>query len=214
MTTKRLQISVRYIGLFLALALLVCGAGAVRADALASDDYTLWRQYDPEWNESPAWPGGWSSFMGNSGCWVTSVAMLLRHYGVVEGDVDEFNPWICCGELYAAGALTGGGDMVLGMVGEAYPGFDCAGSYSYSFDRLQELYDEGYACSVLINGGRHMVAVKAVLEDGTVEIMDPASDMTTLAECSGVTTIYCFGPIEQTQGIETPVVLAMTPEIS
>lgn len=198
----------------LVMALLLCGAAAVRADALASDDYSQWRQADDEWNESAAWPGGWSSFIRNSGCWVTSVSMLLRHYGVVEGDVEEFNPWICAGELYAAGALLGNGDMVLSMVGSAYPGFDYAGEYSYSFSRLQQLYEDGYACAVLINGGRHMVAVKSVSDDGTVEIMDPASDKATLAECSGVTTIYCFGPIETEEAESTYAASEVQPAVS
>ena len=151
--------------------------------------------------------------MRNSGCWVTSVAMLLRHYGAASEDPEVFNPFICCGELYAAGALTGGGDMVLRRVGEAYPGFDYAGEWSYSLDRLRELYDGGYACAVLINGGRHMVAVTAVGEDGTVEILDPASDKTSLSECSGVTTIYAFGPVVAQESRE-PAPLLLTAEAS
>ena len=194
MKQTRIQIHIRRIGLLLAVIALA-GCLTVPAAALASDDYTEWRQGDPEWNETPAWSGGWSSFIQNSGCWVTSIAMLLRHYGVETGDVSEFNPWIFCNELAAAGGITGSGDMRLSVIEEVYPEFAYAGEYAYSHEKLLELFDAGYACAVLINGGGHMVAVKYVTEDDA-EIMDPASDAELLSECGGVTTIYCFGPLE------------------
>lgn len=187
---------IRCITLLLVLAALTA-ALTVPAGAAGSDDYTQWKQGDPEWNQSPAWSGGYSSFMANSGCWVTSLSMLLRHYGQVSEDADEFNPWICAKTLANGGALLGSGDMVLSMVGSVYPDFDCAGEYGFSYSRLEELFDEGYACAVLINGGGHMVAVKDILPDGTVEIMDPGSDKTLLSECSGLSEIICFGPVER-----------------
>ena len=189
------------IGLALALCVLLSASPLLStgADALASDDYTLWKQSDADWNSSAAWPGSYPGFLANSGCWITSISMLLREYGLVSSDVDEFNPYVCAGDLYSAGALTSGGLTVLGMVGEAYPGFDYAGTYSYSFDRLKELYDAGYACALLVKGGGHMVAVSGVLDDGTVKILDPGWDYTTLAEWGGATEIIAFGPIETEQ---------------
>ena len=188
---------------------------AVRAEALASDDYTQWKQGDPEWNESAPWSGIYTRFMANAGCWITALSMLLRHYGFVSESVDEFNPVICAQELRAAGALTGGGDMVLRMVDTAYPGFVYAGSYDYSEATLSELFAEGYACALLVRGGRHMVAVKDVLEDGTVEIMDPGWAYTTLSEWGGASEIIVFGPIESDEDeiVPDPETTVM-PEIS
>ena len=192
------KLTIRMMGLLLALATLVgCGALLMSpAAALASDDYTQWKQGDEEWNESPAWPGGWSSFLSSGGCWVTSISMLLRQYGLVSGDVDEFNPWICCGILAENGALNGNGDMVLSRLGDAFPGFSYVGDCDYSLEALKEKLAEGYACSVLVNYGGHMVAVRGILEDGTVVVMDPGSDRTTLDEFgdSAVTIMY-FGPV-------------------
>ena len=182
------------LALLTAVACLVCLPG--EAAALASNDYVQWRQDDPEWNSSPAWPGGWTGFLAKSGCWVTSISMLLRQYGFVSGNMDEFNPWICCGILAEHGALNGNGDMVLSLVGAAFPGFDYAGDCSYSLEALREKLFEGYACAILVNDGGHMVAVRGVLEDGTVVIMDPGSDRVTLDEYgdSAATIIY-FGPV-------------------
>ena len=192
---------VRYIGLTLALCALLTASPLMStgADALASDDYTQWKQGDAEWNSAAAWPGAYAGFMADSGCWITSISMLLRQYGLVSEDVSEFNPWICAGEMYSAGALTGGGLTVLGMVGTAFPGFDYAGTYTYSFSSLKELFDAGYACALLVKGGGHMVAVRDVLDDGTVEIMDPGWDYTTLSQWGGATEIIAFGPIERTE---------------
>ena len=188
----------RTLGLLLALATMISCVTLLpaSADALAGSDYTQWRQDDPEWNETAAWSGGWSSFLASSGCWVTSISMLLRQYGLVSSDVDEFNPWICCGILAEHGALLDSGDMVLSQLGEAFPGFDYVGDYSYSVDTLREKLSEGYACSILVNYGGHMVAVRGVLEDDTVVVMDPGSDCTELDDFGGsAVTILCFGPV-------------------
>ena len=190
--------SIRYIGLTLALCVLLSASPLMSAgaDALASDDYTQWKQSDEEWNSSAAWSGSYAGFIADSGCWITTISMLLRQYGLVSKDVDEFNPWICAGEMYSAGALTGGGLTVLSKVGTAFPGFDHAGTYTYSFSLLRELFDEGYACALLVRGGGHMVAVQDVLDDGTVKILDPGWDYTELSQWGGATQIIAFGPIE------------------
>ena len=192
--------SVKYIGLTLALCVLLSASPLLNtgADALASDDYTQWKQSDAEWNTAAAWPGSYAGFLADSGCWITSISMLLRQYGLVSEDVWEFNPWVCAGEMYGAGALTGGGLTVLGMVGTAFPGFDYAGTYTYSFGTLKELFDAGYACALLVKGGGYMVAVRNVRIDGTVEILDPGWDYTLLSQWGGATEIIAFGPIEQT----------------
>ena len=205
---KRIRnITVKYIGLTLAMCALLAASPLMStgADALASDDYTQWKQNDSEWNSSAAFPGSYAGFLANSGCWITSISMLLRQYGLVSDDVDEFNPAICAGTMYGAGALTGGGLTVLSMVGEAFPGFDYAGTYGYSYDKLRELFDAGYACALLVRGGGHMVAVSDVLDDGTVEILDPGWDYTTLSQWGGATEIIAFGPIEQPEEAATVV---------
>ena len=66
------------------------------ANAAAVDDYTQWKQYDPEWNQAEAWtrqeyPGATIHTMGGAGCLVTSIAMLLRHHKVIaENSISEF----------------------------------------------------------------------------------------------------------------------------
>jgi len=101
-----------------------------------------------------------------------------------------------CGILAEHGALLNSGDMVLSQLGSAFPGFSYAGDCDYSLENLREKLAAGYACAILVNYGGHMVAVRSVLEDDTVVIMDPASDRTSLDEYGGsATSILYFGPV-------------------
>ena len=169
----------------------------VTAMATASNDYTQWRQGDPEWNQAEAWPAdeypnASMRWMRNAGCLVTSVAMLLRHYGVVTAtDVNSFNPWICNNALKAAGAFTSGADMYWDGVRKAYPGFVYVGQKSYSKETLASLYSQGYACIVGVNGNGHYVAVKSANSSGAT-IMDPGWGYTSLSSFSSVNTIVYY----------------------
>ena len=167
------------------------------AFAVASNDYTQWRQSDPEWNQAEAWPASQypnasMRWMRNAGCLVTSVAMLLRHYGVVTTtDVNSFNPWICNNALKAAGAFTSAADMYWDGVKKAYPGFVYVGQKSYSKATLASLYSQGYACIVGVNNNGHYVAVKSANSSGAV-IMDPGWGYTSLSSFSSVNTIVYY----------------------
>lgn len=163
--------------------MLTAAAGA------ASNDYTTWKQGDPAWNQTEAWPR--SQYpnaslrkLSQAGCVVTSLAMLLRHYNVVtESDVNRFNPWIVNERLKENGCFNSAADLDWTKVSKAYPNFRYAGSRSYSLDALTSLYNSGYACMLKVNGSGgyyHYVAVRSV-NGSTVTIMDPGSRATSLS---------------------------------
>lgn len=175
------------------ISILPAGASA------AVDDYTQWKQYDPEWNQSEAWswqdyPGASLRTLGAGGCLVTSIAMLLRHYDVIaETDLNAFNPWICNEALKAAGAFDSEADLIYAYVENAYPGFvyqDCIG---YDLSTLKSLMNDGYACIVKVNGRQHYVAVKNIDGDNVV-IMDPGSEATSLSAYGGASSILYYAP--------------------
>ena len=163
--------------------LMVVSLVPTAAMATASNDYTKWKQYDSEWNQSEAWPASQYPYatmrwMRQAGCYVTSIAMLLRHYNVVtDSNVNNFNPWICNTELGKVGALDAAADMVAGNISKAYPGFVYAGSTTYSASTLISLYNKGYACVVAVNGYGHYVAVKTANSTDNIVIMDPGSEL-------------------------------------
>lgn len=186
------------ISLILVLALL-CSVFPASVSAAAVDDYTQWKQYDPEWNQAEAWiwqeyPDATIHTMRGAGCLVTSIAMLLRHYDVIENvDLDAFNPWICNETLKAAGAFNSEADLIYGYVENAYPGFVYQDCIDYDLSALKNLMDDGYACIVKVSGRQHYVAVNTIVDDDVV-IMDPGSDATSLSAYGGGSYILYFAP--------------------
>lgn len=160
----------------------------------ATSDYTNWKQTSTQWASASPWPGTSSKF-GDVGCYITSVAILLRHYGVVsDSDLNLFNPLICNDALMAVGAITDEADLIPSAISRAYPGFVYAGTRSYSLDTLKSLMDSGYACIVqnVKNGGSHFIAIRSV-SGSTVTMMDPGSSSTNLtAQYSGLTNIVYY----------------------
>ncbi len=177
----------RLLSLLLSVCLLIPLLAAT-ANA-ASDDYTTWKQGDSAWNQTEAWPKAeypqaTLRKMSQAGCVVTSIAMLLRHYNVVtESDVNQFNPWTVNNQFKANGCFDSAANLIWSKVEKAYPGFQFAGTKSYSLDELTSLYNNGYACLVKVNGSggyNHYVAVRSV-NGSTVTIMDPGSSATSLS---------------------------------
>ena len=168
------------------------------AFATASNDYTQWKQYDSEWNQSEAWPASQYPnatyrWMRQAGCYVTTIAILLRHYNVVtDSDVNNSNPWICNTELGKVGALNSAADLIAGNISKAYQGFVYAGTVAYSASTLVSLYKQGYACVVAVKGYGHYVAVKSANSTDSIEIMDPGAANTSLSYYSSANAIIYF----------------------
>lgn len=189
----------RLISTLLIFALLI-GIGPINVSAAASNDYTQWKQYDAEWNNSEAWPksqypGATLYYMRDAGCLVTSIAMLLRQYNVVtEADVNQFNPWIVNNTLASNGVLDSAADVKWYDIQTAYPGFVYQGYCGYSLSELKNLYNAGYACIVQVMGSGgyyHFVAVRSIDGDNVI-IMDPGSESTSLSTYGSVYTIHYF----------------------
>lgn len=151
-----------------------------------TDDYTTWKQTSSSWGEATPWPNASIPKFGDAGCWITSVAILLRHYNVVaDSNVNTFNPLICNNRLMEFGIVDSAGDWCnLSQMGLAYPGFEYAGTMEYSFGNLKSLYDQGYACIVHETKG-HYVAVRTVTDSDAV-VMDPGSSITYLTDSDSI----------------------------
>ena len=60
--------------------------------AAGTNDYTTWKQTSSSWGEATPWSNASIPKFGDAGCWITSVAILLRHYNVVtDSNVNTFN---------------------------------------------------------------------------------------------------------------------------
>ena len=154
--------------------------------AAATNDYTTWKQTSSTWGDATPWPNASIPKFGDAGCWITSVAILLRHYGVVtDSNVNTFNPLICNNRLMSYGIVNNQGDFCnLQNMRNAYPGFEYVGTKNYSFSNLKSLYDQGYACIVHETRG-HYVAVRSV-SSSSVVIMDPGYSTTSLTASDSI----------------------------
>ena len=154
--------------------------------AAATNDYTTWKQTSSSWGEATPWPNASIPKFGDAGCWITSVAILLRHYNVVtDSNVNTFNPLICNNRLMQYGIVNSAGDFCnLGNIKNAYPGFEYAGQQAYSLSNLKSLYDQGYACIVHETRG-HYVAVRSVSSSGAI-VMDPGYSTTSLTNSNTI----------------------------
>lgn len=170
-----------------------------RVDAAAG--YRDWKQYDLRWTNSFPWPDAPTHNFGGWGDYATSMAILLRHYGIVsEKDETLFNPAVCNETLMAAGAIDGAGVMHPELVSQAYPGLEYAGTKTYSLQTLKSLLDAGYACIVAVNDSSHHVAIDAAYGAGAI-MMDPGSAHSDLDHYSQKDEIIYFRVAEVTSGL-------------
>ena len=155
---------------------------------VATNDYTKWKQTNNQWaNATPLSRYGDNDPFGNWGCYITSVAILLRHYNVVtDSNVNSFNPIVCCNRLLDVGAVDRNGLLSPSKVKNAYPGFEYVGNMAYSEANIKSLFNRGYACVVAENGNTHYVAVKSV-SNSSIVVMDPgSSSVSTVRNASGI----------------------------
>lgn len=160
----------------------------------ATNDYTTWKQTSSTWGDVRPWPNASIPKFGDAGCWITSVAMLLRHYNVVtDSNVNSFNPITCNSRLMQYGIINSAGDYQnLSKMNSAYPGFSYVGEKGYSFSNVKSLYDSGYAIIVHETRG-HYVAVRSV-SGNSITVMDPGYNTTSLTNSD---KIQYFKPTAQ-----------------
>lgn len=171
-------------------------ASPLPVQAKAGADYREWKQKDPEFNKEPAWPisltGTQDYYLGQYGCLVTSISMLLRHYDIKPDSDTGFNPFVCSSELLSAGLFDRLCNLYTEKVGQAYPAFRFKGRTAYSPEKLAELYNQGYACIAAVLNYGHYIAIDDGSVPGAATIFDPDSDYRFLDQYDKVNAILYF----------------------
>ena len=178
----------------LALVLVIAGLPFL---ASAQEDYTLWKQDDPRWNEKQAWPETRYPevpfrTLAEGGDQVTALAMLLTQYDMVAEH--DFDPWQCLEKLKKAEAFREDGQLLWSRVADAFPGFHFENRVEFSRQKAAALYDYGFPCILALeqpDGSTHYAALQSA-DEYTVRILDPGSDRVTLPESCPVEAIYYF----------------------
>ena len=163
------------------------------------DDYRTWRQYDYRYNKTEAWPekdfpDTSFRYIKNIGCFVTSMAVMLRHFGIEkEAHFEKFNPWIFFERTKKAGFYNSYAEFDPYRISELYP-IEYVGDIPYSREKLTECFEGGYACMISVPGihGIYHYIVPEKITDNDVRIIDCGWDCEYLSEFSEVCDIVLF----------------------
>jgi len=147
-------------------------------------EFVYWRQKNAPWSNILI--GNSGKNMGNIGCLVTSIAMLIEKSGANTAIV-PFNPGTFVEALNKNNGFSETGSLQYAAVNKVVPNFQYVGrvmlkdkTQNEKLSLIKEYQDKGYYLAVEVKGdtGQHWVAVLNV--DNGITIADPASDGTSL----------------------------------
>jgi hypothetical protein len=174
-----------------------------RKKAMGNDQndqvYRTWNQDDLAYNKEEAWPAALfpdSSYhlFSECGCLITSLAIMLRHYGIEkETDPTLFNPWILNQKLIRKGLFDSMANLHLYRIQEVYP-LEYMDSIPFTWEDLRELCREGHPFLITVPGlraERHFI-VPDHLTDTDMAIIDCAWGKKYLSEFDTIHELRTF----------------------
>lgn len=150
-------------------------------------EYTKWRQRGAAWSNIKI--GNTNSTIGDIGCLVTSISILIEKSGVSTPMV-PFNPGTFVEALNKKGGFDSNGNLQYSAVNKAVPEFKYVGNVNLrnktreeKLSTISQYYNQGYYLTVEVKGAtegnQHWVAVTGI-NDNNIIIVDPASDRTDM----------------------------------
>lgn len=150
-------------------------------------DFINWRQGGQSWSNIRI--GNTSSTIGNIGCLVTSIAILIEKSGV-NTTIIPFNPGTFVEALNNNGGFDGKGNLYYAPISTVVPNFKYVGNVNLrgktraeKLEQIKQYQNQGYYLTIEVKGAtpgnQHWVAIIGV-DGNNVNIVDPASDKTDL----------------------------------
>lgn len=143
------------------------------------NEYKKWKQTDVEFNQEEAWPeklfpDAKFRYFSECGCVVTSLAIMLRHFGLEpEADPEKFNPWILNEWLIRCEAFTKSADLIINNISKIYP-LEYVGMVPYSKEEALKLCESAEPFLITVpgtNAPRHFIVPDCV-ENGELKVFD------------------------------------------
>lgn len=155
--------------------------------SIDSGEYTTWRQSGASWSNIRI--GNTTSTIGQIGCLVTSIAILIEK-SEVENKLVPFNPGVFVEELNKNNGFDNKGNLQYSAISKVVPNFKYMGivdlknrTRTEKLSLIKEYVDRGYYLAVEVKGAtegnQHWVAITDV-EGNNIYIVDPASNYTEL----------------------------------
>lgn len=156
--------------------------------ATDSGEYVNWRQAGQSWSNIKI--GNTNSTIGNIGCLVTSIAILIEKSGVPTPNIEPFNPGTFVEVLNKNGGFDERGNLYYGPISKVVPNFKYVGnvnlrgkSRSEKLALITQYVNAGYFVTEEVKGAtpgnQHWVAVTGV-NGNNVIMVDPASNQTDM----------------------------------
>ncbi|MDO5134221.1 MAG: hypothetical protein Q4D81_14760, partial [Eubacteriales bacterium] len=161
--------------------------------------YKSWIQAEYCYNVSEAWPKelfpeAKYTLFRECGCLVTSMAIMLRHFGI-EKEENEllFNPWVFNQRLIAENAFLPSADLNIEEIRKLYP-LVYIGYLPYSKENLLMVIRTGQPFLITVpgvRGARHFVVPDHLTEDD-MAVIDCAWEKKFLSEFDEILEIRVF----------------------
>lgn len=156
-------------------------------DAADSGEYVNWRQAGQSWSNIKI--GNTNSTLGQIGCLVTSISILIEKSGC-NTTISPFNPGTFLEALNKNNAFDGSGNLQYAGVTRAVPNFSYVGnvnlrgkSRTEKLALITQYFNQGYYLAIEVKGAtpgnQHWVAITGISGNNVI-IVDPASDGTDL----------------------------------
>ena len=150
-------------------------------------DFINWRQAGQSWSNIRI--GNTSSTIGNIGCLVTSIAILIEKSGA-NTTIVPFNPGTFVEALNSNGGLDEKGNLYYAPINKVVPNFRYVGNVNLrgktraeKLELIKQYLNLGFHITIEVKGAtpgnQHWVAILGV-DGNNVNIVDPASDKTDL----------------------------------
>lgn len=155
--------------------------------AADSGEYVNWRQAGQSWSNIKI--GNTNSTLGQIGCLVTSISILIEKSGC-NTTISPFNPGTFLEALNKNNAFDGSGNLQYAGVIRAVPNFSYVGnvnlrgkSRTEKLALITQYFNQGYYLAIEVKGAtpgnQHWVAITGISGNNVI-IVDPASDGTDL----------------------------------
>lgn len=155
--------------------------------AADSGEYVNWRQAGQSWSNIKI--GNTNSTLGQIGCLVTSISILIEKSGC-NATISPFNPGTFLEALNKNNAFDGSGNLQYAGVTRAVPNFSYVGnvnlrgkSRTEKLALITQYFNQGYYLAIEVKGAtpgnQHWVAITGISGNNVI-IVDPASDGTDL----------------------------------
>lgn len=155
---------------------------------LDSGEYMNWRQRDASWSNVRI--GNTTSTIGDIGCLVTSIAILIQKSGVNTATITPFNPGTFVEALNKVGGFSSNGSLQYAPISQVVPDFKYMGQIELRGKTREEklsiitnYFNQGYYLTVEVKGAtpgnQHWVAVIGI-DGNNIKMVDPATDHTDM----------------------------------